>query len=132
MRRLFVLALVVTALVLAGCSTGEVKLGIAASDSTQKFTIGQVIAITLDSNPTTGFGWQVVGEMPGNLQQVGEPEYKAAAGSEGKVGAGGTQTLRFKVVKSGTATLTLGYMRSFEKDTAPAQTYTLTIEATEK
>lgn len=132
MKRWSLLVLVVVLGLLVGCGATEVKLGIAASDSTQKLVSGQVIAITLDANPTTGFGWQVVGELPSCLQQIGEPEYKAAKNSAGLVGAGGTQTLRFKVVAAGSAKLVLGYMRSFEKDTAPAQTYTLTIEATAK
>jgi inhibitor of cysteine peptidase len=129
MKRWSLLVLILVIGFLMGCTAGEVKLGVAESDSTQKLTPGQVIAITLDSNPSTGYGWQVVGELPAILQQVGDPEYKAGADSAGKVGAGGMQTLRFKVLKAGTATLTLGYMRSWEKDVAPAQTYTLKIEA---
>jgi predicted secreted protein len=132
MKRWSMLLLVLVVGILMGCAASEVKVGISANDSTQKLAPGQVIAITLDSNPTTGFGWQVYGELPANLQQVGETEYKAGADSAGKVGAGGMQTLRFKVLKAGSATLTLGYMRSWEKDTPPAQTYTITIEAADK
>jgi predicted secreted protein len=65
---LFVLMMIVA--LLMGCTASEVKLGITASESTQKLTPGQVIAITLDSNPSTGYGWQVTGEMPAILQQV--------------------------------------------------------------
>ena len=132
MKRWSVLLLVLVVGLLMGCAGNEVKVDIAANDSTQKLEPGQVIAITLDANPSTGYGWQVVGELPDILQQMGDAEFKAAALSAGKVGAGGTQTLRFKVLKAGSAKLTLGYLRSWEKDKAPEQPYTLMIEAASK
>lgn len=132
MKRWLMLLLVLVVGLLMGCAGNEVKVGIAANDTTRKLEPGQAIAITLDANPSTGYGWQVVGELPDILQQVGDAEFKVAAGSAGKVGAGGTQTLRFKVLKEGSAKLTLGYLRSWEKDTTPEQTYTLMIEAANK
>lgn len=132
MRHRWVLVLVLALGLLVGCAATDVKVGIAASDSTQSLVPGQVIAITLDANPSTGYGWQVVGELPAIFQQMGDAQFKAGAGSVGKVGAGGTQTLRFQVLKAGSAKLILGYLRPFEKDTAPQQTYTLTIEAASK
>ena len=132
MKRWWVLVLVLVVGLLMGCAGNGVKVGIAANDSTRRLEPGQVIAITLDANPSTGYGWQVVGELPDILQQMGDVEFKAAAGSAGRVGAGGTLTLRFKVLKAGSAKLTLGYLRSIEKDTAPEQTYTLMIEAANK
>lgn len=132
MKRLWLLVLVLAVGLLMGCAENEMKVGIAANNSTRNIEPGQVIAITLDSNPSTGYGWQVVGDLPDILQQMGDAEFKAGADSAGKMGAGGTQTLRFKVLKAGSVKLTLGYLRSFEKDTASEQTYTLMIEAANK
>ena len=48
------------------------------------------------------------------LIQDGDPEYKQSAGSDGLVGAGGTETIRFKAVGPGETSLRLGYMRPWE------------------
>ncbi|MCE5260054.1 MAG: protease inhibitor I42 family protein [Chloroflexi bacterium] len=131
MRRFVTLVLAVLLMLAAGCGGSEIKLGAADSGSSLKLSPGQVMAVTLEGNPSTGYGWYVVGELPDILEQQGEPEFVADAGSANKVGAGGMLTSKFKALKAGTAVLTLGYMRSWE-DKAPIQTYTLTVEVTAK
>jgi len=111
---------------LSGCGSQEVSLG--AEDNGGQVTLeqGQTLAISLESNPTTGYGWQVLEMEAAVLQQSGEVEYKQSSGSEGLVGAGGVETLRFEALAAGQTTLTLGYMRPWES-VPPVETFTLQV-----
>ncbi len=131
MRRFVTLVLAALLMLAAGCGGSEIKLDAADSGSSLKLSPGQVMAVTLEGNPSTGYGWYIVGELPAILEQQGEPEFVAEAGSANKVGTGGMLTSKFRAQKAGIAVLTLGYMRSWEEQ-APLQTYTLTVEVTEK
>ena len=87
--------------------------------------IGETLAITLDSNPSTGYSWQFLPMKRAILQQQGEPEYTPPA--QPLPGAGGQHTFQFAAVGAGTTTLTLVYKRSFEPNDAPAQTFTIQV-----
>lgn len=60
------------------------------------------------------------------LEQVGEPEFIQEQTDEQVVGAGGTETLRFEAVGSGTTKLTLTYDRAWE-NLPPEETFTVTV-----
>ncbi len=111
-------------LVACGPQSGDLT----EADNGSRVTLeqGQELVITLESNPTTGYSWHVMEVDADVLKQVGEIEYKQATGSDGLVGAGGTETIRFEAVATGEATLTLGYFRSWE-DEPPVETFTLTV-----
>jgi inhibitor of cysteine peptidase len=87
--------------------------------------VGQELTLSLESNVTTGFAWEVAGLNTAVLEQVGEPEYKAP--QSGLVGAGGVQLFRFKAKAAGQAELKLNYRRAWEKDVPPAKTFTVTV-----
>ena len=97
-------------------------------DNGKQITIrsGDVATVTLVSNPTTGYSWQVMEVDNTILVQDGNPEYKGAQGSEGLVGASGTETFRFKAVGTGTTTLELGYMRPWES-VPPIETFNIQV-----
>ena len=82
---------------------------------------GQVLEIKLESNPTTGYSWQVSGVKESNvLDQVGKPEYQS---DSNLVGAGGTEKYRFRAMEKGNAELVFEYRRPWEKGKAPARKY---------
>ena len=87
--------------------------------------IGETLAVMLDSNPSTGYGWQVVPMKHAILEMAGEPEYTPPA--QPLPGAGGQHTFQFAAVGAGTATLALVYRRSFEPNVAPAQRFTVRV-----
>ena len=79
---------------------------------------GDTFVIALDANPSTGYSWEA--EANTNVEFVSS---KQVQGSSKAIGAGGTQQLTFKAVKTGSSTLTLHYLRPFDPPgTAPAQT----------
>ena len=95
------------------------------SGKTIELVVGQKLAVQLPSNPTTGYQWIVLGD-PAPLKRIGS-DYAASPQAAGRMGAGGTQTLRFSASGSGKAELNLGYHRPWEKDVAPAKTFSVTI-----
>ena len=85
----------------------------------------QILEVTLDSNPTTGYSWALSDGSTVPLSFAGEPEYIAP--NDDRLGAGGIEVLRFDVADFGSGELQLDYVRSFEKDAQPAETFHLNV-----
>ncbi len=120
-------ATVLVAVVLAGCSgssQGPIELTAAENGSTQNLAVGQELRITLQSNQTTGYRWDIDGALPAQLEQVGEPSYSSTSTL---VGGGGAEVWTFKGKASGTGELKLKYWRSFEPSVAPADVFSVTV-----
>ena len=99
----------------------EVQLTEADNGSTVELKSGQILSITLEANPTTGYTWDVV-EAPDEriMRQVGEIDFKPESEA---IGAGGVQIIRFEVVNAGQTNLTLIYHRPWETDVEPLKTF---------
>jgi len=118
-------ALLVSSVMVAGCSpSGEVKLE--AKDSGRQIEIekGQSLVITLASNPTTGYRWEVAELEESILRQVGEAEFQPQSDL---VGAPGVEILRFETVKAGQTPLKLVYHRPWETDVDPLETFSIQV-----
>jgi len=87
--------------------------------------VGQMLAVRLDSNPSTGYSWQVGQVDDTILKQQGEPQFIQPA--DAPPGAGGAQVFLFTAAAGGSTTLMLVYKRSFEPDVAPVQTFTVHV-----
>jgi len=110
-------------------SVAVLKLDAAADGSTQQLKAGQVMSISLGSNPSTGYSWYATSSNPAILVQMGEPEFQEPTASATTiVGAPGTAILFFQAVKAGSATIRLEYKRGWEKDVAAEKTITITVE----
>ncbi len=85
---------------------------------------GEDFFIALESNPSTGYGWQQTttdGKIlayEGNVRQPAAPSMP---------GAPGQQIFIFHANRSGTTTIVLSYSRAFEPDAPPAKTLTYTV-----
>jgi inhibitor of cysteine peptidase len=125
-RTIVVMSFFLALALFSGCGTNGTSL--TDADNSKQITVksGDVVTVTLESNPTTGYSWQVIEIDNAVLLQDGDPEYKQAPSSEGLVGAGGTETFRFKAVGIGETTLGLGYMRPWES-VPPIQTFTIQV-----
>lgn len=71
----------------------------------------QTVTFTLESNPTTGFSWQV--EQSGELFEV-DTEYVPDETEEPLDGVGGVETIILTPVKAGKTEVTLTYARPWE------------------
>jgi inhibitor of cysteine peptidase len=115
-------------LLLASCTTttDEIEIGEDDNGTQIELSLGQVMAISLASNPSTGFGWHIAEVDEAILEQVGESEFVQEPSDAQTVGVGGMETLRFEAVGSGTTTLLLTYDQAWE-DVPPEDTFTVTI-----
>jgi len=88
---------------------------------------GQILVVTLESNPSTGYRWEVVEDPNSILEQVGEVEFVPSEQDEEIVGAGGWEIFRFKGVSTGQEILKLVYHRSWETDVEPVNTFSIEV-----
>jgi len=89
--------------------------------------LGKLLVVTLESNPSTGYRWELVEDNESILKQFGEVEFKSSeTGDPPMVGAGGWEIFRFKAVSAGQMTLELVYHRSWE-DVEPLKTFSIQV-----
>jgi inhibitor of cysteine peptidase len=109
------------------CGPNQVKVDDDQSGNNVQLKVGETLLVTLDSNPTTGYSWELSQSDESVLEQKGEAEYKQAPGSQGLIGAGGKETFRFEAVGAGQTTLELIYHRPWEQGVPPVKTYSLEV-----
>lgn len=130
MRGVFALAVPALLLVVLGtaCSPPQRARAVSldARDAGRRVELekGQTLDISLPSNPTTGYGWEVEELDHRVLRQVGESEFKPQSNL---VGAPGVEILHFQPVGAGQTTLKLVYHRSWEKGVEPLETYSVEV-----
>ena len=135
-------ALLAVLVLTAGCASGDsapddadvdrggestIVLGAEDDGTLVELSSGQELEVTLESNPTTGYSWEVSEVNETVLTQMGEAEFmEAPKEGEQLVGVGGTETFRFASAP-GETTLTLVYHRPWEKDVEPLETFTVQV-----
>jgi inhibitor of cysteine peptidase len=92
--------------------------------NTVDLDIGDRLEITLDSNPTTGYQWETIGDISSHLRQLGESSYEPSG--EG-IGSGGKTVFIFEAIGAGQTRLELVYRQPFDKETPPTKTFDLTV-----
>lgn len=102
------------------------QLGEAASVSLH---VGDELRVLLSSNPSTGYSWQPSANN-GAILQAGSAHVAVPPGA--KPGTGGVATLTFTARSGGKDQLVLAYRRPWEKNTAPAKSYTLDVTVTDQ
>lgn len=123
----FILAGVVVGMV--SCDKQPAKtITLTDQDNGKTITLeaGQVLVIRLQSNPTTGYVWELGEVDAGVLKQVSEV-FTPPPQATDQAGAGGVDEWRFQAVGTGTTTLVLNYRRPWEQGVTPAKTFTLTV-----
>jgi predicted secreted protein len=81
---------------------------------------GDILKLTLEANPSTGYAWELAPMDAGVLALEGEPLIKPESDL---IGAPVSQTFRFKAAGPGQVTLSLSYRRPWEEGVAPVRTY---------
>lgn len=98
----------------------------AQNGKTLVVSTGDALLVSLESNPSTGYGWQVSKNDPAILKLVGAPVYQPA--SHPMPGAPGHQLFKFEATSAGSDAIELTYARPWEKGVAPARTYSLIVK----
>jgi inhibitor of cysteine peptidase len=120
-------ALVVLAVTLGACGSDDdpVQVFDQADIGTEvSVDVGEQFEIRLESNPTTGYAWQVV-DQPEVIDLV-RSAYEAPDTS--LVGAGGVEVFVFEGASAGSGELRLEYVRSFDDPPVPAETAEFQVE----
>jgi predicted secreted protein len=113
--------------------TIEVKGGEASA--ALSFTVGRAdvntkgdheITVTLPSNPTTGYRWQLMNPLTEGTVKLVSNTYRPP--QSGLIGAGGQEIWIFRTVGPGEAEIVLAYLRSWEKGIPPALTRTIRLQ----
>lgn len=114
------------ALVISGCSSsgGEAAVDLSHNGSKVEVEAGGVLVVSLESNPTTGYIWQISEVDPAILSQQGEGEFEPESSL---TGAGGIETFRFKALATGEGVLTLDYRRPWEEGVDPLEIFSITV-----
>jgi inhibitor of cysteine peptidase len=124
------LLLLVVAVLTLGLVGGCLELKTYGNEGrTVDIGVGQEFIIELDSNPSTGYGWQASYDATMLELVGGEPTYEADEAEGAVVGGGGTELFRFKALESGVAQITLTYAQPWEGgDVAEPQLFTVNID----
>jgi len=124
----------VIAVAVAGLFVGHPARAAEKSDSAIEATVGKEFTISLESNRSTGFGWQLPKPLDETIVKFVSNDYQNAPEAPGKervVGVPGKEVWTFKALKSGKITIEFKYVRPWEKDKAPAKTQSVTVEVKE-
>jgi len=100
-----------------------------ASDNGSQVTlaVGDLLVVTLDSNATTGFTWNLSGISNETVIEKISDEYIAPPEQNGVVGQGGQEKWTFEALVEGTADISMEYTRSWEDPPVPAETFDITV-----
>lgn len=92
-------------------TSGVTRINEGQSGATIGISVGELLVVTLSSNPTTGYHWVVSSNTDDTvLAQQGEPVYTPDPGSEGLMGAGGKDTFTFSGMGEGVTELKMAYL----------------------
>ncbi|OQY36350.1 MAG: hypothetical protein B6243_03410 [Anaerolineaceae bacterium 4572_5.2] len=114
---------------LVACGVKEISLGAEDAGKKIELTVGEKMLVTLDSNPTTGFVWEIAEIDEAVLLQQGEAKYSSEETS--LVGSGGVEAFTFEAVGAGKTALQLIYHRPWEEDVEPVEVFSVTVVVTE-
>ena len=119
----FLFATFVFALLLPACASAKKP-----DDPQVKIdaSVGKEFKVVLESNPSTGYHWEIVGKLDSNVVEFVNKEYKSAS-STPMPGGGGQDTFVFKAVGAGQTTITLGYYPPSNAAVEPEKTETFTV-----
>jgi len=80
---------------------------------------GSRFTITVPSNPSTGYSWRLANRPSAKVVTSAGSKYNEPA--EPMPGRGGTETWTFDAVKAGATTISMEYLRPWEKKAQPAK-----------
>ena len=112
-------------LLFACAGPSDVKIDETANGTDVSLRAGQKLIVTLKSNPTTGYDWQV-DEVDESVVKLVAQEFKPAS-DPNRLGAPGQTEFQFQAVGAGTTNLHLIYVRSWEEGVDPEDAFQVSI-----
>ena len=122
--RFIIILCIVLAVIGAGAYLYS-KLAVRSTD-VLRLNVGDEFIITLSSNRTTGYEWQIDRPLDGNkIKQAG---LVYMPDKTGLVGSGGNEEWKFKAEKAGRSKISFKYIRPWEKGVKPADKKEFDVE----
>jgi inhibitor of cysteine peptidase len=116
------LILLISVIAVSGCAAEQRPRDIAAA-------VGDEFILTLSSNKTTGYEWQLSRPLDGGMLKLVKNDYLTDKVDTKRLGAGGQEEWTFRVLKAGKSTISMKYIRPWEKGVKPAREKTFTVIA---
>ena len=95
-----------------------------------EINVGDLLTVSLESNPTTGFRWELAEISDTTVLELVENKYEAGSGAKQNppvAGAGGKEIWTFKALEEGTTKLTMEYSRPWKGGEKAVNTFVLTV-----
>ena len=92
-----------------------------------ELAVGWSLTVTLESNPSTGFQWQLASNMGEAVLELADHEYEPSEAPAGFCGAGGQEVRTFKALQKGKSTITMEYSQPWEGGTKAAETFVVNV-----
>lgn len=91
---------------------------------------GGEFAISLESNPTTGYSWEIASPPDPEVVELLDAAYRPP--ETPRIGAGGRQVWTFRAAGSGETEIALEYLRPWEEGVPPARRAVFTVVVRER
>jgi inhibitor of cysteine peptidase len=124
------LGLILVAGISCGGASESPKVNVDASynGSEVALAVGDQLIITLDSNVTTGFSWNLSAISDTAVIQKISDEYITPESSDPPLmGQGGQEVWTFEALAAGSATISMKYIQPWAPDAEPAETFGITV-----
>lgn len=102
------------------------KLVAKDSGKTISLKLDQVITVSLDSSPGTGYSWRIK-TLDQNVLKSIKTKYRYPNSGRRRMGGSTKKIFTFKAIAKGKTELELIYNRVWEKDKPPIKTFKLTV-----
>jgi inhibitor of cysteine peptidase len=89
--------------------------------------VGQEFTLTLDSNQTTGYNWQLAEPLDGDYIELADYEYEVPETSPGLVGVGGEELWTFRTIAEGDIEVSLEYCQPWDREASLAEVRTYVV-----
>ncbi len=119
---LYSVVLILFIIFITGCVSKEINFTLNDNGRQIELTKGQSFTISLESQISTGYSWEVFYQDLGIVQQIGDAKVEQI---NNVVGGTEIQTFKFKTISRGNTTLNLVYHRLWEKDIPPLKNYSI-------
>jgi inhibitor of cysteine peptidase len=113
----------------AGCGGGNGGPKVYDDPSrTIDVAVGEEFIISLDSNITTGYSWQLASPLEEDVVVLVGSDYIPEPGAENRAGAGGTEEWTFKAAGKGSTTISLQYVPPGKEKNTSAETTDFNVD----
>jgi len=109
-------------------TANEVNVDASYNGSDVMLVVGDQLIVTLDSNSTTGYSWNLSAISDTSVvTKVNDVYATPTPTNPPLMGQGGQEVWTFEALKAGTANISMKYIRPWETTAEPAANFSITV-----